>query len=225
MSTSIVLLSLVLSFSTATANPLWGVWSDLEGDGVMWTFREDGSFKRAVPIAEDEAAGLFAEMFGELLDILSLDVENLVELGVVIPTIKFVTVEGKYTTENDSLVAYGASFLLEIEERGRPQVDFGELMAEVAGQLLERLDGEMTDLEQIHALTVVAESGPLLTEFVIVAMQKDGPLIASSFSVQENRLRLDDNEYARMMFMRLDGTAAGAEPTSWGQLKNRFDSY
>ena len=220
----IVLLGLVLACSTVDANPLWGVWygehPEAAGQAATFTFREDGTFEVELSAPEEEAAGLFAELFGDLLHDLDLSVEGLVEVGFEIPAITHVVMEGSYTVEDDFLTVYATRFLLGVE--GAKRVELGQLMADVARQLLDLLDKETTDLELIVALTVMAESGPLLTELVIEEMMEEGPLIASGFSVQDDRLTFREGEFAGAVFVRDEAVGTAVQTTSWGHIKGRI---
>ena len=113
---STALLGLALAFSTVDANPLWGVWygehPEAVGQGATFTFRSDGTFEVEMFIPRAEAAGLFMEMFGDLLYDLDLNVEGLVELGVAMPTITHLILEGPYTVEGDFLTASATGILL-----------------------------------------------------------------------------------------------------------------
>lgn len=143
---------------------------------------------------------------------LELSVEGVVEL---IPAIPYVVMEGSYAVEGDVLTAYTTRFLLVADGR---LIELGQLMADMGRQGLDQLDAETADAALVGTLNLLAESGPLITELVAEDMREE-PLIASGFSVQDQRLTFREGEFAGAVFVR-DGTESTAVQTkSWGQLK------
>lgn len=224
----IVLLGLVLACSTVDANPLWGVWYGEHPEAAnraTFTFGEDGTFKVEVSTYdEEEAAGVFAELFGDLLHDLDLSVEGLAELGLAIPTIPYVVMEGSYAVEGDFLTAYTTRFLLLVEGQ---LIEVGQLMADIGRQALDQLDPETADASLVVALNLLAESGPLITELVAEGMGEE-PLIASVFSIQDQQLRFRDGEFAGAVFVRDEGVcpadeaecpSTAVQTMSWGDIK------
>ena len=225
----IVLLGLVLACSAVDANPLWGVWYGEHpeaADRATFTFGEDGTFKVELSTYdEEEAAGVFAELFGDLLHDLDLSVEGLAELGLAIPTITYVVMEGSYAVEGDFLTAYTTRFLLRVDGE---LIEVGQLMADIGRQALDQLDEETADAALVVALNLLAESGPLITELVAEGMGEE-PLIASGFSIQEGlrpedgyeQLTFHEGEFAGAVFVR-DGTvspATSVQTMSWAHIK------
>ena len=225
---SIALLGLALACSAVEANPLWGVWygehPEVASQHATFTFGDDGTFKVEVSASEEEAAGVFAELFGDLLHDLDLSVEGLVELGLAIPVIPYVVMEGSYVVEGDVLTAYTTRFLLLVDGR---LVEVGQLMADIGRQALDQLDPETADASLVVALNLLAESGPLITELVAEGMGEE-PLIASVFSIQDQQLRFRDGEFAGAVFVRDEAVcpadeavcpSTSVQTTSWGHIK------
>ena len=226
---SIALLGLALACSAVEANPLWGVWygehPEVASQRATFTFGNDGTFKVEVSASEEEAAGVFAELFGDLLHDLDLSVEGLVELGLAVPAIPYVVMEGSYAVDGDFLTAYTTRFLLLVDGE---LIEVGQLMAAIGRQALDQLDEETADASLVVALNLLAESGPLITELVAEGMGEE-PLIASGFSIQEGlrpedgyeQLTFHEGEFAGAVFVR-DGTvspATSVQTTSWGHIK------
>lgn len=222
-----LLIALVLSFavSAVEADYLLGVWHSPilgeEDQAVTLTFRSDNTCEIKATVPEAERLGLFAELFENILHDLNLTVADLQELGFKIPVITQIRMEGSYTVENDSLTVYLTQFLLKVEDD--QYLELGQLIADVARQLVNLLNKETTDLELIAMLTVLAETGPLITDLIIEAMMEEEPFIASGFSIQGDRLQFQESEFAGVIFVRQDG-ATSIKTTSWGQIKGKISN-
>ena len=223
-----LLIALVLSFavSAVEADSLLGVWHSPilgeEDQAVTLTFRSDNTCEIEATVPEAERLGLFAELSEGILYDLNLTVADLQELGFKIPVITQIRLEGSYTVENDSLTVYLTQFLLRVEDD--QYLELGQLIADIARQLVNLLDKETTDLELIAMLTVMAETGPLITDLIIEAMmEEEPPFIASGFSLQGDRLQFQESEFAGVIFVRQDG-ATSIKTTSWGQIKGKISN-
>ena len=225
MSKSLIPLAILsLTISTVEANPLLGVWQDQiwgeENPTTTLTFRSDNTCQIEAAVPEIERLGLFAEIFGEILHDLDLTLTDLQERGFKIPSITQIRMKGTYTVEDNFLTVHLAQFLLGIKGQF---VDLGQLMANVASQLIDLLDKETTDLELIVALTVLAESGSLITDLVIEEMMEEEAFVASDFSIQGDRLQFQDGDFAEVVFVRQDEITS-VKTTSWGQIKGRISN-
>lgn len=222
----VVLVSIALAFSTVEANPLLGVWCsqlpEVEGQAITCTFRSDGTFDVETSVVDTEDNNLFAELFGFMLEDFDLTVDDLIDRGFEVPVIHIATIEGSYTVENDIVTAYGERILLGAE--GDQLVEMGQFMADLASQLLDVIDREATDVESVLSLTFLAEAGPLLTDIIIEELMGEEPLIASGFSIEGDRLEFREGEFSDVVFVRQDETATFTETTSWGQIKQVYNS-
>ena len=192
----VVLIILPLLTSSLQANPLLGVWQGEilgeENQTATLTFRANNTCRIDASIP-NEGSGFFAELFGQILYDLDLTLTDLQEHNFKIPLITQIRTEGIYLVKDDFLTLYATQLFLKVEDQ---HVDLGELMADVAGQLLDVIDKEATDIESIIALTVLAETGPLITGLILEEMTAGEPLVTSSFSIQGDRLQFQDGDFA-----------------------------
>ena len=112
------------------------------------------------------------------------------------PAIPYVVMEGSYAVEGAVLTAYTTRFLLVADGRHGPP----------STRPARRGDGR-------RRVGWGAESGPLITELVAEGTCEE-PLIASGFSVQDQRLTFREGEFAGAVFVR-DGTESTASTRSF----------
>lgn len=216
-----VFILLPLLVSPLRANPLVGVWQGQilgeENQTTTLTFRANNTCRIDASMPEAEGHSLFAELFGQILYDLDLTLTNLQEHDFKIPSITQIRMEGIYLIKGKFLTVYATQLFLKIEDQ---HVDFGEVMADIASQLLDIIDKEATDLELVIALTVLAETGPLITSLILEEMTAGEALITSDFSIRGDRLQFQDGDFAETEFIRQD-QATSVKAISWGALKGK----
>lgn len=219
-------IALILTFfvSAATANPLLGTWHSpifREESPTAWLdFRADNTCWVGTTVPKVDRPVLSIELFRELLSDLGLTVAELEKLGFKFPIVDLVVIEGRYTVEDDFLTIELTEYLLGIEGDNL-LVDLGQFYADTAHSLLELLNRETIDLKVIITLTALVESSSQIADLVVGGIMEEGPFVASSFTIQEDRLRFHEGDLAGVGYIRQED-ATSVRTTSWGQIKGRM---
>lgn len=211
---TLIVALLVPTLAQADAR-LWGTWEGFDPEDeatLIVTFSEDGSFSMTSPdLTADEFS--FEELFEEMLSDLELSPDELNALGFEPPVIDRISIEGRWTTQGDSLKVWMSNALVYIE--GQPPLGMDELMVEVLTQIAS-LPLENEDL--VDMLNLFIALIPLAFE----EMLEEELLFEELYYFLDGQLVITSAEGEPLVLSRLNGPPTAVREATWAEIKARW---
>lgn len=207
-------LALFIPALVAADDRLWGTWQGedpVDEATVIMTFSEDGSFNMSSPDMEAEA-GLFEEMFGEMLYDLELSLDELKEQGFEPPAISGISLVGRWAAEGDSIKVWMSNVHFLVDGQS---VAMDEMMVEVLTQIVSL----PIDEEQVKAVDLFFALIPLVFEDVV---EEELLFEEHYYFLDDGQLVITSTDGEPITLSRQDADATAVQDMSWGQIKARW---
>ena len=190
---------------------LWGTWEGIEdGETVIITFAEDGSFRMTSP--EMIGAGLaIEEIFEEIFIEIGLSFDEIKALGFEFPTLTGATLVGRWETDGDSIKVWLVDALVELD--GGSSLSMSDFMLEVLIQMSELPLDEET-LAWINAFII------LMPVAMAEVEGQEELIIEETFYFLNGQLILTDGFSDPLVLSRVEDSETAVRSATWGQIKS-----